>query len=210
MELGAFSTTRLVVPRFMKNDFDLSNLHRNSDRAAVRGTDPWAIGSRSSTRLDTGGPVPVVVIATYVALVGWLLLNRTAPGIRLVLVGAILNLTVIAANGGYMPVTPEALERAGHVDRVLIHEEHTFVAGSKDIVLETKETNLWPLSDILVIPDGLPFAATFSGGDILIAVGVGLLAYGAVRRGADERFEVRTGTTSESGRWTTGKDEADA
>jgi hypothetical protein len=153
---------------------------------------------------------PVVVIATYVALVGWLLLNRTAPGIRLVLVGAILNLTVIAANGGYMPVTPEALERAGHVDRVLIHEEHTFVAGSKDIVLETKETNLWPLSDILVIPDGLPFAATFSGGDILIAVGVGLLAYGAVRRGADERFEVRTGTTSESGRWTTGKDEADA
>ncbi len=153
---------------------------------------------------------PVMVIATYVVLVGWLLLNRRSPGMPLVLAGAILNLVVIAANGGYMPITPEALERAGHADRILVHEDHTFVAGSKDVVLDTNETVLWPLSDILVIPESVPLATSFSVGDILIAVGVGRLAYAAVRRGAEEQVEIRTGTTSESGRWIIGREESDA
>ena len=153
---------------------------------------------------------PLMVIATYVVLVGWLLLNRTSPGIPLVLAGAILNLTVIAANGGYMPVAMEALERAGHADRILVQEGRTYVGGSKDVVLERDETVLWPLSDVLVIPERVPLAANFSIGDILIAVGVGRLAYAAVRRGAEETVEVRTGTTSESGRWTIRKEEADA
>lgn len=153
---------------------------------------------------------PLMVIATYVVLLGWLLLNRTSPGIPLVLAGTILNLSVIAANGGYMPVTLEAIERAGHGDRILIQEGRTYVAGSKDVVLETNETVLWPLSDILVLPDDFPLAATFSVGDILIAVGVGRLAYAAVRRGAEEKIEIRTGTTSESGRWIVGREESDA
>ncbi len=153
---------------------------------------------------------PLMVIATYVVLLGWLLLNRTSPGIPLVLAGTILNLSVIAANGGYMPVTLEAIERAGHGDRILIQEGRTYVAGSKDVVLETNETVLWPLSDILVLPDDFPLAATFSVGDILIAVGVGRLAYAAVRRGAEEKVEIRTGTNSESGRWIVGREESDA
>ena len=81
---------------------------------------------------------------------------------------------------------------------------------SKDVVLETDETVLWPLSDVLVIPEGFPLATNFSVGDILIAVGVGRLAYAAVRRGAEERVEIRTGTTSESGRWIIGREESDA
>lgn len=153
---------------------------------------------------------PLMVIATYVVLVGWLLLNRSTSGIMLVLAGAILNLTVIAANGGYMPVTMGALERAGHEDRILVQEGHTYVTGSKDVVLEIGETRLWPLSDILGIPEGIPFAANFSIGDILIAAGVGRLVYAAVRRGADERVEVRTGARVESGRWTIRKEKADA
>lgn len=153
---------------------------------------------------------PLMVIATYVVLLGWLLLNRTSPGIPLVLAGTILNLSVIAANGGYMPVTLEAIERAGHGDRILTQEGRTYVAGSKDVVLETNETVLWPLSDILVLPDDFPLAATFSVGDILIAAGVGRLAYAAVRRGAEEKVEIRTGTTSESGRWIVGREESDA
>lgn len=153
---------------------------------------------------------PVIVVATYVVLVGWLLLNRRSSGVPLVLAGAILNLVVIAANGGYMPVTPEAIERAGLGDRVLIQEGRTYVAGSKDVVLEADETVLWPLSDVVVIPEGIPFSTIFSVGDLLIAVGVGRLAYAAVRRGAEEEIEVRTGAAGESGRWTIRKEEVDA
>ena len=153
---------------------------------------------------------PVIVVATYVVLVGWLLLNRRSSGVPLVLAGAILNLTVIAANGGYMPVTPEALARSGHEDRILIQKDRTYVAGSKDVVLDMDETVLWPLSDVLAIPQGFPLATNFSVGDILIALGVGRMAYAAVRRGAEEQIEVRTGTIGESGRWTIGKEESDA
>ncbi len=153
---------------------------------------------------------PLMVIATYVGLVGWLLLNRAVPGILLVMAGALLNLTVMAANGGYMPVTQEALARSGHEDRILIQDGRSYVAGSKDVILESDETVLWPLSDVLTIPQGFPLAANFSFGDILIAVGVGRLAYAAVRRGAEEKVEIRTGTISESGRWIVGREESDA
>ena len=153
---------------------------------------------------------PLVVIATYVVLVGWLLLNRSTPGIPMVLAGAILNLTVIAANGGYMPVTQEALARSGHEDRILIQDGRSYVAGSKDVVLESDETVLLPLSDVLTIPQEFPLAANFSVGDVLIAVGVGRLAYAAVRRGAEEEIEIRTGTTRERGKWIIRKEEADA
>lgn len=145
---------------------------------------------------------PLVVTATYVALVGFLVVNRSRPGIKFALAGGLLNLAVITANGGYMPVTVEALERSGHQDRIIFHEDQAFVAGSRDVVLELDETRLWPLSEILGIPEGFPFAENFSVGDILIAVGVGILAYDAVRRVAEDRVEVRIGTTVESGRWT--------
>ena len=109
-----------------------------------------------------------------------------------------------------MPVTPEALARSGHEDRVIVQDGRSYVAGSKDVVLEAEETVLWPLSDVLTIPSGLPLATNFSVGDVLIAVGVGWLAYAAVRRGAVETVEIRTGTSRESGRWIAGKEESDA
>ena len=153
---------------------------------------------------------PVTVVATYVILVGWLLLNRRSAGIPLVLAGTLLNLVVISVNGGYMPVTPEALDRAGLGDRILMQEGSTYVAGSKDVVLEAGETVLLPLSDVLVIPERFPFATNFSIGDILIAVGVGWLAYTAVRRGTEEEIEVRTGTTDEEESWNIRKEKTDA
>ena len=130
--------------------------------------------------------------------------------LRCLMAGTLLNLTVIVANGGYMPVTQEALARSGYEDRILIQDGRSYVAGSKDVVLESDETVLWPLSDVLTIPQGFPLAANFSLGDILIAVGVGRLAYAAVRRGAEEKVEIRTGTTGESGRWIVGREESDA
>ena len=118
---------------------------------------------------------PVVVVGTYAALIAFVLLNRHLPGARLLLLGAALNLAVIVANGGYMPVTPEALARAGHTNLISARGDALYVHGSKDIVLDRTETRLWPLSDVFVIPQRLPLAGSFSLGDVAIALGGFLL-----------------------------------
>ncbi len=128
--------------------------------------------------LNTGPPdrlAPFLLVASYGVLGMFLLVNRAIPGVKLVLIGSVLNLAVILANGGYMPVTREALERTGHADRIVVREEHAHVKGSKDIVLDRGETQLWPLSDIFRLPDPYPFATNFSMGDVAITSGVAVM-----------------------------------
>jgi len=123
---------------------------------------------------------PWVTVATYALLMAFLMANRRLPGLRLVLLGAALNLAVILANGGYMPVTREALERSGHLDLIIDHGEKAYVLGSKDIVLSEAETHLKLLSDVVGIPETFPTSATFSLGDVFIMAGAAWLAYRAL------------------------------
>jgi hypothetical protein len=123
---------------------------------------------------------PLVLVSSYAALVAFLFLNRSLPGAKLILLGTALNLSVVLANGGYMPVTPEALQRSGHEDRVVVRGDGVYVLGSKDVVLDLAQTRLWPLSDILGIPKEAPFSASFSLGDVAVALGAFVLVYQAV------------------------------
>ncbi len=125
-----------------------------------------------------------VLLGTYGGLVGFLLLNRRLPGAAFLLLGAGLNAAVMAANGGYMPITPEALARSGHEGQAVARGDDVFVDGSKDIVLEAEDTRLRFLSDVFGIPEELPFSATFSLGDVLIGVGAGVLIARGMGRGA--------------------------
>lgn len=135
-------------------------------------------GVPSSTRVG-------ILLVTYGGLIGFLLLNRGLPGAGYLLVGAILNAAVMAANGGYMPITPEALARSGHEGQIVERQGALFVYGSKDVVLEAEDTRLWFLSDVFGIPEDLPFSATFSLGDVLIGVGgCVLIARGMGRTGS--------------------------
>jgi len=120
---------------------------------------------------------PVLLAATYGALVLFLLVNLSVPGIKLVLIGSVLNLTVMLANGGYMPVTPEGLERTGHADRIVVRDELALVKGSKSIVLEPGGTRLYPMSDIFRVPEPYPFATNFSLGDVAITAGVAVMVW---------------------------------
>jgi len=120
---------------------------------------------------------PWAMIVTYDLLIAFLYINRRLPGIKLILLGAALNLAVILANGGYMPVTREALARSGHQDLVFVHDEQAFVLGSKDIVLPEKQTRLQLLSDVVGIPEAFPVSATFSVGDLIIMAGAAGLVY---------------------------------
>src|SRR6185436_12167686 len=63
-------------------------------------------------RVPGVAPTPLfgaALLGAHTLLVVCLALNRHLPGIKLALAGALLNLIVMAANGGLMPVTPAAL-----------------------------------------------------------------------------------------------------
>lgn len=82
--------------------------------------------------------------------------------------GLLLNLAVIAANGGYMPVRIADMERAGFykVAEKLGREGHY----QKSTVLDA-ETPLWFLADVLHVPLPNGPDRLISVGDIFVAAG---------------------------------------
>jgi hypothetical protein len=133
------------------------------------------LGPTASARIG-----PPVVVATYAAVVGFLLVNRRLPGVQLAALGVCLNLTVMIANGGYMPVTLAALERSGHLDRRVVRDGGVYVLGSKDVVLPESDIRLGFLADALSLPRPIPLAASFSIGDMFITAGASAFIYATV------------------------------
>jgi hypothetical protein len=113
-----------------------------------------------------------IFILSYalLAIVVWW--NRQQPGVWLLGLGLAANWLVILANGGYMPVSLQALEAAGKTQLVSGTESGTLVLNSKDILLPLADTRLWFLSDIFVIPPPFPVPTIFSAGDALLALGL--------------------------------------
>jgi hypothetical protein len=140
---------------------------------------------RQGLSLHTG-----LLSLSYLALLLTAWVNRRVPGMVLLALGLLLNVAVMSANGGYMPITPETMQRIGHANTASI-EPGTRVVGSKDVALPREQTRLWVLSDILILPPPFPIPSACSPGDVLIAAGaflivqralLGLPASGAVRR----------------------------
>ena len=101
-----------------------------------------------------------------VAILAWSLMQlRVLPGIWILSLGLALNILVIAANGVHMPVSPESGFRP-------IHPGGTYVVADAS-------TRLGWLDDWLGIPGWLGGAA--SPGDLLIAFGIGAVAFMATR-----------------------------
>ncbi|HSM38285.1 MAG TPA: DUF5317 domain-containing protein [Candidatus Limnocylindrales bacterium] len=104
--------------------------------------------------------MPIYVGSTALVLIV-VLRNARMPGLPVVALGALSNMTAIIANGGYMPASREALTilggglNPGYSNSALI--DHPAVA---------------PLTDIFALPPNVPFANVFSVGDVLIGVGV--------------------------------------
>lgn len=134
------------------------------------------------------GPRTLQLMATYVLVAVVVIVNRRVPGLPLIGIGLGLNLLVMLANGGFMPVTMEAVERAGLTHLALGAEPGARLMATKDIILPIEATRLWVLSDIFVIPAALPFSTVFSPGDIFLAAGVFVLFQCAMRpQGTSER-----------------------
>ena len=120
---------------------------------------------------DTLGPAaPIAYIASNVAVLAAVWRNLAIPGFALVLAGGLANLVAICANGGYMPVSGDALVALGR----LPHEGYSNSRFLDGVILG-------PLTDLFAMPSWLPMANIFSIGDVLIGVGATIAVVAAMR-----------------------------
>lgn len=120
---------------------------------------------------------PWLFAASNLLLVGWAIAHRRQlRGVELVAVGIALNLVVIAANGGHMPVSP-ALAHQGPTQ--LVREG---VWGQ--YVLAGSSTRLGWLGDVLQLPPPVSriFPQAYSPGDLVSLAGMVLVLFLVTRR----------------------------
>jgi hypothetical protein len=120
---------------------------------------------RASQWANAALPASLIVFLAFV----WL--NRRLPGMSILLAGLILNLVVIAANGGWMPISPETASRLGGGAAAQMAVSGSRF-GQKDVLLLPQETRLGFLADRFLLPGWFPYQVAFSLGDILVAIGV--------------------------------------
>lgn len=117
----------------------------------------------------------IVLIFSYLLLLAFVWMNRRLPGMPIIALGLLMNFTVMLANGGYMPISPEAVQRVGHEYELQSTEPGARLKYTKDILLPREQTRLWFLSDVFVIPPPFPIPTVFSPGDAVLALGVWVL-----------------------------------
>jgi hypothetical protein len=108
------------------------------------------------------------ILFSYALLTLGVILNLHLWAVRIMGLGVLMNLIVMIANGGLMPVSPEAISRAGLQERLIGVELGQGIPGSKGVLLPLTSTRLWWLSDIFAIS---LIHKVFSPGDVLIGCG---------------------------------------
>jgi hypothetical protein len=128
-------------------------------------------------------PAPVAAVILPLSLVIFLAfvwLNRRIPGMPLLMVGLLLNLAVIALNGGWMPISPETASQLPGGSALEAAVPGTPV-DDKDILLRPEDTRLGFLSDRFLLPEWIGYRAAFSLGDMFVAAGAFWLLASAPR-----------------------------
>ncbi len=116
----------------------------------------------------------IILVLSQVVLVGILLLNHHLPGAKLFALGVALNITVMTANGGWMPIPIETYSYI-YPDRPPI-EAQARPPNSKNVALDREDINLWWLSDVVPVPWLWRWYAV-SPGDIVLMFGVALFIF---------------------------------
>jgi hypothetical protein len=113
-------------------------------------------------------------VALHVASYGlgayFVVVNRRVPGLWLVGIGGALNFAAIAANGGVMPASRDALLRAG------IEPSHGF-ANSAALA----HPKLQFIGDVFAVPGPWPIGNVFSIGDLVLVAGLMVLIHRSSR-----------------------------
>jgi hypothetical protein len=116
-----------------------------------------------------GDAAPAAYVASNAVVLIAVARNLAIPGLALVLIGGAANLITIVANGGYMPVSPEAVAAMGRLPKE---------GYSNSRLLDS--VVLGPLTDIFAMPTWIPLANVFSVGDALIGVGAAIAVVAAM------------------------------
>jgi Family of unknown function (DUF5317) len=121
----------------------------------------------------------VLFWVSYLLLLAFVALNWRSTAVKIVGLGLLFNLLVIASNGGLMPITPETLVQINPGSSLAQWTAGAHYGYSKDVILARQSTFLWSLSDILVLPPPFPWPTAFSLGDLIIATGIISLLQGS-------------------------------
>jgi hypothetical protein len=114
----------------------------------------------------------LLLTASHMLLLAVVWQNRHLGGVKLIGLGLLLNFLVMVVNGGFMPITPEALVQIGYDGNASQLETGYIVGRTKNVVVEPGGATLWFLSDLVVVPRPFPIPTALSVGDLLIVTGV--------------------------------------
>jgi hypothetical protein len=133
---------------------------------------------------DSGAVALWLVSYGCLAVAGALNLRR--PGLPLVAAGMVANVLAIVANGGHMPVLPEAMHAAGHAYEIHLNS------------VATATPQLAWLVDRWAAPRWIPSANFFSVGDVLIGLGGFVFPLAATGVGLPFRGRARAASRREA------------
>lgn len=117
-----------------------------------------------------------VLMASFVAMIAFVLSNVRAPGFVFILVGLSLNALVIGLNQS-MPVSREALVSSGQTNTIV--DLTTDTDGQKHFLADD-DTDLLQLGDVIAI--GNPIRQAISIGDGFVHLGIGWFIVVALRK----------------------------
>jgi hypothetical protein len=125
---------------------------------------------------DPPGRWPLVVLlSSFGLLFVFTLTNRKIAGFGMITAGLVLNLSVIALNGG-MPVSRHALVASDQTDSLL----PLLADGGAKHHLATDDDRLLFLADVIAIPS--PIRQVISVGDLFTYGGVAVVVVAGMRR----------------------------
>jgi hypothetical protein len=132
---------------------------------------------RATARLVPENILPVILVLSQVLLLIFAGANFRQPGFWALSIGLLVNFLAIGLNGGWMPISPETIQRlypSLPSETWLVGERLGF---SKDRIMTTNGTRLAWLSDVFTLPMWVSYQVAFSVGDIFIALGAFLILW---------------------------------